>query len=273
MTRRHLSFPCGDDTLVGTLDDAAMSDPRVATGLLIVSGGNELRAGAFRSQALLASSIAAAGYPVFRFDRRGVGDSTGHNDGYLGSEADIAAALAAFRAARPGLVRIVGFGNCDAASALMLSAGAGFDALVLANPWTFEDDAGHAVPPEAIRARYWEKLRNPREVLRLLSGGVALGKLLRGLTQAARAPQPKSPLARRMEHGLAQFPGPATILLAGRDRTAQAFLSTWDRSDPRLQTCAGADHAFSAPEDQDWLRQRLLARLSAQEQARQLDMG
>ncbi len=57
---------------MGTLDDAPGT-----TGLLIVSGGNEVRAGAFAGQARLAAEIAAAGHPVFRFDRRGVGDSTG----------------------------------------------------------------------------------------------------------------------------------------------------------------------------------------------------
>ena len=178
MSRRHLTFACEGETLVGTLDDAAGS-----TGLLLVSGGNEIRSGAFAGQAQLAARLAEAGHPVFRFDRRGIGDSTGENRGFQESGSDLAAALAAFRAERPGLAHIVGFGNCDAASALMLNRGAGCDALVLANPWTIEHDDG-ALPPEAIRSRYAEKLRNPKELVRLATGKVSLRKLVGGLGRA-----------------------------------------------------------------------------------------
>ena len=110
MSRRHLTFACEGETLVGTLDDAAGS-----TGLLLLSGGNEIRSGAFAGQARLAARLAEAGHPVFRFDRRGIGDSTGENRGFQEGGSDLAAALAAFRAERPGLAHIVGFGNCDAA--------------------------------------------------------------------------------------------------------------------------------------------------------------
>ena len=153
MIRRHLHFACGTAHLTGTLDEGDAT-----SGLLLVSGGNETRAGAFSGQAELAVRIAAAGFPVFRFDRRGVGDSEGENTGFLGSQGDIAAALAAFLTEMPQLTRVVAFGNCDAASALMLSGGAGFQALVLANPWTFDSDDAPP-PPAAIRARYAARLR------------------------------------------------------------------------------------------------------------------
>ena len=72
MTRRHLTFLCEGDRLTGTIDEASNT-----TGLLLVSGGNEIRSGAFSGQAALAASLAEQGLPVFRFDRRGVGDSEG----------------------------------------------------------------------------------------------------------------------------------------------------------------------------------------------------
>lgn len=251
MTRRHLLFACEGETLVGTLDDA----PGTA-GLLLVTGGNEVRAGAFNGQAQLAARIAAAGHPVFRYDRRGIGDSSGENAGFRGSAADLVAALAAFRAARPDLAHIIGFGNCDAASALMLAAGGGCDALVLANPWTIEHDDG-APPPAAIRARYAAKLRNPREVLRLVTGRVSLARLARGLSRALRPPPPPTSLAQDMKAGLAAFAAPVQILLAGRDRTAQAFLQAWDPADPRLAHCPDAGHAFAEPAAREWLFQSL----------------
>jgi exosortase A-associated hydrolase 1 len=263
MSRRHFAFDCARSDLVGSLDEAPGS-----AGLLIVTGGNETRAGAFASQAQLAARIAAAGHPVLRFDRRGTGDSEGVNMGYRNSAEDIAAALGAFREHCPNMKRIVAFGNCDAASALMLSGGAGFDGLILSNPWTYEDEQASAPPPPAaIRARYAAKLRNPRELLRLVSGKVKLGDLARSLRHAASAPSAPSGLAEAMKAALAQFAGCVRILVAERDRTGQAFLAGWDPRDPRLNRCAGADHAYSDDGSSQWLLETILEAL-ADEQAR-----
>lgn len=257
--RQHLTFPCHGETLIGTLDAADG-----ATGLLIVTGGNETRSGAFGGQANMAASIAAHGFPTFRFDRRGVGDSSGENQEFTGSSSDIIAAISAFRTACPSLRRVVAFGNCDAAAALMLNEGAGCDALVLANPWTIEDD-DTAPPPAAIRARYADKLKDPRELWRLLSGKVSLGKLAGGVLRALRPAPPPSSLAQQIAAGLAHFTGPARILLAGRDRTAQAFLATWDKADPRLHHCPGASHAFVESAAREWLLTQILEVLQDEE--------
>ncbi|AOL23388.1 exosortase A system-associated hydrolase 1 [Erythrobacter litoralis] len=260
MTRLPLDFGCGSLKLVGTLDTAPGT-----TGLLIVSGGNEIRSGAFSGQSLLASRIARAGFPVFRFDRRGIGDSEGENRGFRRSARDIAAALEAFRALAPQVDRVIGFGNCDAASALMLAKGAGLDGLVLSNPWTVEDDGKDdaSPPPSAIRARYAEKLKNPREVARLLRGGVDMGKLARGLVRSLRpAPAPSS-LAEEMRAGLAAYEGPVRILLATADRTAQVFAESWDGNDARIARCEGAGHAYDRPEHRDWLDAQILSALRA----------
>eukprot|EP01037_Dinobryon_pediforme_P041965 gene41965-52022_t len=155
----------GGDTLVGTLDEAPGR-----TGLLIVSGGNEIRIGAHRGMALLAQRLAARGIPVLRCDRRGIGDSTGTNGGFLTSGPDIGCAAATF-SAEAGIEQLVGFGNCDAATALALfGATAGIDRLILANPWVIEE-RDDLPPAAAIRARYTEKLKDPREWLRLVRGG------------------------------------------------------------------------------------------------------
>ena len=254
--RHPVDFVCEGDPLFGTLDAGSGE-----TGLLIVSGGNEIRAGAWAGQALLAARVAAAGHPVFRFDRRGVGDSAGVNRGFRANRADIAAALTAFRAASPELRRVVAFGNCDAASALMLFGGAlDIDALVLANPWTVEGEDDAAQAPAALRRRYAAKLTDPAEWKRLLGGGVDLRKLVGGLRQAT-APAPQSALADEMRAGLAMFSGPATILLATRDRTAQLFAAAWG-DDPRIARLASASHSFADEAAREWLFEQLCRALA-----------
>lgn len=271
MNRRHFIFRCQGAALVGSLDLAPG-----ATGLLIVSGGNEVRSGPWGSQAELATRIAASGFPVMRFDRRGVGDSDGTNGGFTSSAPDIAAALRAFRTQVPALERVVAFGNCDAASALMLAGGVGIDALVLANPWTFEPDGelvevsgsgdtspATPMPPSVLRAHYLRRLTDPRAIWRLLSGKVKVGKLASGLADAARANAGPSLLAQQMADGIADFAGPVHLLVAARDRTGQAFLANWDRNDPRLRICPNATHSFVEPQARIWLQGQILGGLRA----------
>ncbi|MEO0698722.1 MAG: hydrolase 1, exosortase A system-associated [Pseudomonadota bacterium] len=259
MSRLHLTFACGSLTLVGTLDTAPGH-----TGLLIVSGGSEIRSGAFSGQAQLAQREAQAGFPVFRFDRRGVGDSEGEDHAFRSSGRDVASALSAFRAMAPDVDRVFAFGNCDAASALMLNKGVGFDGLVLSNPWAFEDEAAGkdaAPPPAAIRQRYAQKLKDPSEVLRLLRGGVDLRKLGKGLLKSARPSPTSSDLLREMREGLETYSGTVALLLASADRTAQQFSEGWDPSDSRIKRCEGAGHAYVEPEHRAWLEEQVLAAL------------
>ena len=250
MNRTVISFACAGETLFGTLDMGLASG---AVGLLLVSGGNEIRSGAWGGQAALAAALAREGIPVFRFDRRGVGDSSGENLGFRASEPDIAAALAAFRAAAPHVKRVFALGNCDAASALMLHAALlpGLDGLILANPWTIdaENETAPVHSAAALRRHYLRRLVDPRQWTRLLAGKVALDKLAQGLRTAA-APQEGSALTQEMRAGLAAFTGPVTILLAEGDRTAQLFRGHWG-SDPRVIGHDGNSHSFAdAPE---WL--------------------
>lgn len=257
MSRRHLTFACEGATLVGTLDDAAD-----CTGLLLVTGGNELRSGAWAGQALFAARIAAAGFPVFRFDHRGVGDSDGPNGDFESRAPDIAAALAAFRAECPHLTRVIAFGNCDAASALMLAGGAGLDGLVLSNPWTIESDDAPP-PPEALRDHYRRRLADPAAIRRLLAGKVSPARLLASLREALRKPAPPSTLAQDMAAGIADFAGPVRFLIAERDRTGLAFLSAWNKADARIRRCPDATHSYVEPHAREGLVEQVLEMLSS----------
>jgi hypothetical protein len=149
---------------------------------------------------------------------------------------------------------VVGFGNCDAASALMLNAGGGCDALVLANPWTIEQGRRRPAPrrdPRPLR----REAENPKELVRLATGKVSLKKLAGGLKRAvARAPPPTS-LAQEMKAGLAHFAGPCACLSlsataparpsrrVGRGRAHRAL----PRRQPRLRRARRARLAVRPP--------------------------
>lgn len=253
--RRLISFPCEGATLIGTLDEADRD-----TGLMIVSGGNEPRMGAHRGQAMLAARIAAHGFPVFRFDRRGVGDSDGVNGGWASSGPDIAAAIDAFAEAA-NLTRVIGFGNCDAAAALaMFGAEAGFARVLLSNPWL--SDEPDALPPAAaIRRHYARKLVNPAEWLRLARGAVDLGKLRQGLTKIAAPPSPldetAAPLIRAI-HGWAED---AAIIVAQGDATGVAFRAAARGCGFAIETLATDSHSYA--DAMDALERVILTYLAA----------
>lgn len=269
--RQLIAFDCEGARLIGTLDlpDAGFAPPvrpepvegraPGTPALLIVSGGNELRAGAHRAMALLAARLAADGTPVFRYDRRGVGDSEGENTGYSGAEADLCAAAAAFRAHLPGGTPLIAFGNCDAAT-LLADAGrtAGLDAVILANPWTVEE-ADPLPPAAAIRAGYAAKLRQPSEWLRLLRGGVNIAKLVSGLRKIAATPAQPSTLAARVHRDIAAWGEAATVILAEGDNTAIAYAAGRTGVRPRTISIPTASHSFARAADQQALEAAIRA--------------
>ncbi|MHA6719336.1 serine aminopeptidase domain-containing protein [Sphingomonas sp. RS6] len=243
--RSLIAFPCDGDTLIGTLDSA---DGK--TGLLIVSGGNEIRVGAHRGMAALAQRVAAAGYPVFRFDRRGIGDSAGINRGFDASADDIAVAASTFR--REARVRrVIALGLGDGATALALNhPQARIDALLLANPWPGDPDSNS--DPPAARKIIRFPLFNKR------------------LSNEDDSDLETSPLDTRLARSLNDATIPITILLAARDSMAMAFAGLLRRADfaavgtriSRRQHDT-ASHGFSNPADQQWLFDRVIEALGA----------
>jgi exosortase A-associated hydrolase 1 len=199
--RRLMSFACAGDELAASLDGSGGR-----TGLLLVTGGSQTRVGSHRMYERLAKSLAELGYPCFRYDRRGVGDSGGEDPGFRGSGPDTAAAAATFRREIPGLERIFGLGLCDGATALALfGAEAGLAGLILVNPWLVEAEAG-APPPAAIRAHYRQRLLSREGWKKILSGAVDYRKLLTGLRRISAKPQ-ISPLAAEQELKAPAFRG------------------------------------------------------------------
>ena len=215
--RRLLTFACAGETLAASLDPADGG-----TGVLMVTGGSQARIGSHRMYERLARSLSVNGFPVFRFDRRGVGDSSGADPGYRGSAPDIAAAMAAFRREQSGLARIIGFGLCDGGTALALHTRT-LDGIVLVNPWLVEAEAD-APPPAAIRRHYRDRLTSLQGWKALLSGGISYRKLGGGIAKLAR--RGESGLAGEVATGLRLGP-PTRLILARGDATAIAAEAEW----------------------------------------------
>ncbi len=262
--RRIIEFSCEDSVLAGTLDEG-----QATTGLLIVSGGNEIRIGAHRGMSQLARDIAGKGVPVLRFDRRGIGDSEGENGGFETSKADLEAAVLAFQTTCPNVRKIVAFGNCDAATALILHD-ARVDKFVLANPWVIEA-TDNLPPPAAIKDRYRRRLRDPKAWLLLLTGKINLRAAAKGLSRIA-APQSYAGLSASVAIALATDDRPTWMLLAKGDNTAIAFLEAWNgaafakaRARDNIQTVMfdSSSHSFANDSDYETLKATLLAVLSA----------
>lgn len=263
MMRELLFFDCEGETLAGTLDRASGT-----TGVIVVTGGSQTRIGAHRGFALLTARLAEAGYPCLRYDRRGVGDSSGIDGGFTSGGPDLAAALAEFRTRCPALERVVGFGLCDGATTLCLNP-AGLDAVILANPWVVEAAAGEP-PPAAIGRRYREQLTSLAGWKRLLTGGIDYRKAIRGVMTLLRPRPRRGSLAEKVAGALAASPAPAHLVLAEGDATAIAFEHEWRRGalqrlavEPRfsLATIATDAHSFAREGDFEALVETCLAAL------------
>jgi uncharacterized protein len=256
---RALRIACGTASMTAVLHLADKS-----TGVLVVVGGPQYRAGSHRQFVLLGRSLAAAGFPVLRFDGRGMGDSTGRFPGFENSSDDIAAALDTFFAEVPTLRHVVLWGLCDGASAALMylqsrPADCRVGGLCLLNPWVRS-------PQSLAQARskhyYRERLLSSAFWRKLLSGGVSPAALVgwwrawRGARQKNHA-KPAGPVRfqDRMRDGLLRFEGRSLLVLSGKDLTAQEFTQVtaedadWRQAltSPRVTRCdfRDADHTFS----------------------------
>jgi len=258
-----LTFESDGETLVGVLAAPARSGP---VGTLIIVGGPQYRVGSHRQFLLLARALASKGVPTFRFDCRGMGDSSGSMRSFDDMGPDIRAAIGTFRERCPEVDRIVLWGLCDAASAAVLYWHATRDpriaGMVLLNPWVRSDAS---LAKTHIKHYYVQRLREREFWIKLGDGKVdflgATREFMRNLTLARNAHDSKSTgkamdFRDRMAQGMRSFKGPVLLILSGRDLTAKEFLEH-AQGHPRwcgLLESAGvvrhdlpeADHTFSS---------------------------
>ena len=259
---RPIPFGCDGETLLGIV--SLPPAPR-DIGVLIVVGGPQTRVGSHRMFTLLARELARQGVAAFRFDCRGMGDSSGRMRTFEELEEDIGCAIAAFRAAVPEVDRVVPWGLCDAASAILMGVGQwnAIAGLVLANPWA-RSEASHN--RTIVRHYYANRLLQREFWVKLATGGLPIVRVAREFAarlagSAGRGGRPaatsRAHFRDRMRAGWQAFPGSRLLILSGQDLTAREF-EDHAGSDPRwslsrpdtvLVRLEHADHTFSGARD------------------------
>lgn len=276
VSEEALFFPCAGECLPGILArPCEVGGTRVATagrdqqaghcGVLIVVGGPQYRIGSHRQFLLLARRLAGEGFPVMRFDYRGMGDGGGAMRSFEEVDQDIGAAIDAFQQTCPAVRSIVLWGLCDAASAALLYVDANHDkrvaGLVLLNPWVRSEVS---LAQTQIKHYYGQRLLQGEFWRKLLKGRVEVRKSLLGLiekvTMASRRDHAPGNQGRsfqdRMAGGWRQFSGKLLLILSGQDYVAKEFLEyvganrAWsgllDGAGVHRVDIADADHTFSS---------------------------
>ena len=282
-----IGFECEGVPLIGILHRSVQPSRRGV--LFVVGGGPQYRVGGHRQLTLWSRFLCARGYPAFRFDYRGMGDSHGSFRGFEDVGQDIRAAVDKFFASVDGLEEIVLWGECDAASAILLYAHRDLrvKGVVLLNPWV-HTDAGQA--KAVLRFYYLNRVMQPsfwRKVVGLkfnplasISSVLSLWRQLRATAAPAHAPGARLdaeipgdlPLPDRLLMGLQRFRGPVLLVLSGRDLIAREFETVVNGSAAwqeqlRLKPVSrhdvpDGDHTFSSAAQRaevanlglDWLR-------------------
>ena len=257
-----LLFSVAGEQLVGI---AALPEKASDCGVIVVVGGPQYRVGSHRQFLLLSRRLAGAGYPAFRFDYRGMGDSTGEMRDFECVSDDILAAIDMFLQSCPQLKRVVLWGLCDAASAILLALQKKPDeriaGVVLLNPWVRSEAS---LAQTHIKHYYGRRLMQPEFWRKLLGGKLGIVSSMREfLRNAAKARAGRAAggeqvatFQGRMAAGLRQFSGQTLLILSGRDYTAREFIEytrtdkAWDGmlAAANVTRCdiPDADHTFSS---------------------------
>lgn len=259
-----VSFSLAGEELVGILHRPPVSPAPI--GVLVAVGGPQYRVGSHRQFVLSARRLASAGFPVFRFDYRGMGDSEGAVRTFETVDEDIRAAVDAFVATVPQLRSIVIYGLCDAASAALLYCmrDVRISGLILLNPWVrsasgqAKTQIRHYYARRFLDREFWAKLASGR-ISVLLAAGEFMAKLATFLGARRGGPVRDSKSIDDFRGGMLtaikRFSRPILVVLSEDDLTAREFMDLcsdereWGRAmtQTKVSVCRlpNADHTFS----------------------------
>jgi uncharacterized protein len=278
-------FDCQGSELIGVLHMPSVIRSR---GMIsVVAGGPQYRGGVGRLQVQMARELVAGGVPVLRFDHRGLGDSEGRFRGFEHTEADLAAAIAAFRHHVPELREFVLWGGCDAASAVFINAWKfpEVTGIIAGNPWVHTEAIGDAA---IVRQHYAKRIReksfwlkvlrlqyDPREALVVIPRTIRSRLRVWRSTgddraKASAGDDSSLHFVQRMCDGLARFKGDLLLLMSGRSMVSMEFdelvagSGAWQHAlrQPRhlaRHDVADGDQTFSTMAVRDEVNQVVLA--------------
>lgn len=222
-------FSCAGDTLLGIL---SRPQTPAETSVIVITGGPQYRVGSHRQFVHLSRALATAGYPVLRFDYRGMGDSEGQQRDFQAVGADIAAAIGVVQQQVPTARKVALWALCDGASAALLYCHDTRDprvsGLCLLNPWVRSEAS---LARTHVKHYYSHRLMQQEFWLKLLTGKMTLGALS-GLAKSIRLSvsgynwqaREKQPFQQNMATAWSCFPGQILLLLSGEDYVAKEFL-------------------------------------------------
>jgi len=258
------NFSCAGEHLLGIIASPAPGIPACNTGIVIIVGGPQYRAGSHRQFVLLARELATDGYPVLRFDHRGMGDSSGDLRNFETVAADVGVGIDALMKRHTSIKKLVLFGLCDGASAALLYIHAAADprvtGLCLLNPWVRSETS---LARTHVKHYYFKRLQDKGFWTKLLKGGIGAAALRELKNNVSRtfnigtsAATPKLSYQNQMAVAWRHFAGPILLLNSENDLTAKEFLDFAD-SDPQWSNAlrqgnvsrhqiVGADHTLSS---------------------------
>ena len=243
--------------------------------LVMVAGGPQYRIGGHRQLVLWARKFASRGFPVFRFDFSGMGDSYGEYLEFENTEEDIRAALDRFFAETPSLKQVVLWGECNACSASLFFAHKDprVKGIVMLNPWVRTEQGQakavvkHYYLNRLTQRSFWAKVLGLKfDLVGSIRSALQMIATARGQTAAnpgrakpdAKVAVDPRPLPDRMFDGLSRFKGRIMLVMSGRDMVSKEFddlLQAVPAWHDQLASCAlvrhdleYADHTFSTGE-------------------------
>lgn len=261
--------------------------PKSTGVVVVVPDGPQYRAGCARQLVLWARYLCEHGYPVLRFDFSGLGDSGGEFKGFTDIDADIDSAITVFLDKQPLLEKIVLWGECSSASAIMMYAWRNkhIKHLVLQNPWV-RDEASQA--QTYIKHYYWHRLTQKGFWKKLLkfrfnpfTSATSMFQLWRKSRQMKQVSNRDFsewdnglPFQDRAREGLSRFDGNMLFVMSGRSLIGKEFDEVVKASD-RWQAILteknvdrldfeDADHTFSRISDRELMIEKMLIWLQQQ---------